>query len=47
MMYVVWKMLMAKSNGNVKIKFSEVKANDYIKGLLFGKPHNFSKIIER
>jgi hypothetical protein len=29
MMYVAWKMLMAKSNGNVKIKFSEVKANDY------------------
>jgi hypothetical protein len=45
MMYVAWKMLMAKSNGNVKIKFSS-KANDYQGSAVWEATYNFSKIIE-
>lgn len=39
----MWKMLIAKSNGNVKIKFSEVKANDYQGSAVWEATYNFSK----
>lgn len=39
----MWKMLMVKSNGNVKIKFSEVKANDYQGSAVWEATYNFSK----
>ncbi|MEZ7498560.1 nuclear transport factor 2 family protein [Flavobacterium sp. Arc3] len=39
----MWEMLMAKSNGNENIKFSEVKADDYHGSALWEDTYNFSK----
>jgi len=39
----MWQMLMVKSNGNVKIKFSEVKADEHHGSALWEATYNFSK----
>lgn len=39
----MWKMLMEKSKGNVKIEFSEIKADEYIGSVKWTATYNFSK----
>lgn len=39
----MWKMLMDKSNGNLKIELSEVKANDYLGSALWKATYNLGK----
>ncbi|RTY75426.1 nuclear transport factor 2 family protein [Flavobacterium sp. LS1R10] len=40
---LMWKMLLEKSKGNITIKFSAVKADDYIGSVQFIATYNFSK----
>jgi ketosteroid isomerase-like protein len=39
----MWKMLIEKSKGNIKIEFSDVKADDYIGSVHWTATYNFSK----
>jgi len=39
----MWKMLIERSNGNLKIDFSEIKANDFLGSALWVATYNFSK----
>lgn len=39
----MWKMLIKKSQGNIKIEFSEIKADDYIGSVKWTATYNFSK----
>lgn len=39
----MWKMLIEKSNGNLKIEFSEIKANDHFGSAFWVAKYNFSK----
>ena len=39
----MWKMLIEKSKGNIKIEFSDIKADDYIGTAKWIATYNFSK----
>lgn len=39
----MWKMLIEKSNGNLKINFSEIKADEYFGSAFWVANYNFSK----
>ncbi|MFV8343017.1 nuclear transport factor 2 family protein [Flavobacterium sp. XS2P39] len=39
----MWKMLIKKSKGNIKIEFSEIKADEYIGSVKWTATYNFSK----
>lgn len=39
----MWQMLIDKSNGNLKINFSEIKADEYVGSLQWIATYNFSK----
>jgi hypothetical protein len=39
----MWKMLIAKSNGNIKIEFSNIKADEYLGSAKWIATYNFSK----
>jgi hypothetical protein len=39
----MWKMLIEKSKGNIKIEFSEIKADEYIGSLRWTATYNFSR----
>lgn len=39
----MWKMLLERSKGNIKIDFSEVKANEHLGSALWIAKYNFSK----
>ena len=39
----MWKMLLEKSKGNIKIEFSEVKADEYVGSAKWKATYNFSK----
>lgn len=39
----MWKMLIEKSKGNIKIAFSDIKADEYIGSALWTATYNFSK----
>ena len=39
----MWKMLIEKSKGNIKIEFSNIKANEYLGSAKWVATYNFSK----
>ena len=39
----MWKMLVARSKGNLKIEFSQIKANDHLGSAFWVAKYNFSK----
>ncbi len=41
--YKMWEMLLKKSKGNIKIEFSEVKADDFVGSAYWIATYNFSK----
>ena len=41
--FQMWKMLIEKSNGNLKIDFSEIKANEHLGSAKWIAKYNFSK----
>jgi ketosteroid isomerase-like protein len=41
--FQMWKMLMEKSKGNIKIEFSEIKADEYTGTAKWVAAYNFSK----
>jgi len=43
----MWKMLLEKSKGNIKIEFSDIKANDYSGSAKWIATYNFSKTNRR
>jgi ketosteroid isomerase-like protein len=41
--YLMWKMLLERSKGNLKIDFSEIKANEHLGSAHWVAKYNFSK----